>query len=80
MREELLENSFKLVTQQDYTEAITALKDKAVTLRIQVLDLASTYDCIVRRIQLLESEKYDKFSKKITKKIKKTIKKARSKS
>ena len=75
-----LENSVKLVTQQDYTEAITALKDKAVTLRIQVLDLASTYDCIVKRIQLLESEKHDKFSKKITKKTKKAVKKARSKS
>ena len=75
-----LENSVKLVTQQDYTEAITVLKDKAVTLRIQVLDLASTYDCIVRKIQLLEREKNDKFSKKTTTKTKKAVKKARSKS
>ena len=75
-----LEDSVKLVTQQDYTEAIAALKDKAVTLRIQVLDLASTYDCIIRRIQLLESEKDDKFSKKTTTKTKKAVKKARSKS
>ena len=71
-----LEDSVKLVTQQDYTEAITALKDKAVTLRIQVLDLASAYNCVITKLQALEREKNDKFSKKTTKKTKK----ARSKS
>lgn len=75
-----LEDSVKLVTQQDYTEAIAALKDKAVTLRIQVLDLASAYNCVITKLQALEREKNDKFSKKTTEKVKKAVKKARSKS
>ena len=75
-----LEDPVKLITKQDYVEAISALKDKATTLRIQVLDLASNYDCVVSKLQQLESEKYEKFDKKTTKKTKKAVKKARSKS
>ena len=67
-------------TNEEYKEHIKALHDEAISLRIKLLDMSCTYDNIIRKIQLLENERCDKFDKAITKKTKKAVKKARGKS
>ena len=69
-----------LKTKKDYIEAIKAFKDQAVIMRIQLVDLASSYDCLVNKIQKLESERYEKFDKKTAEKVKKAVKKKGNKS
>lgn len=70
----------KLKTTNDYVKYIDRLKDEAESLKIKLLDISCDYEAVVRKIQLMESERYEKANKKATSKVKKDVKEARSRS
>ena len=70
-----MEEEVTLKTNKDYLEAIKAFKDQAMTMRIQLTDLVSSYDCLISKIHKLESERYEKFNKETPTKTKKAVKK-----
>lgn len=75
-----VKTSVKLKTKGDYKRYVEQLYEEATALRIQILDSTCDYQAVMRKISLIESERYEKFSKKNSSKTKKETKKARSKS
>lgn len=70
----------KLVTNKDYKNYIEQLHEEAVALKIKILDTKCDYQALMRKISLIESERYAKFNKETSKKVKKETEKTGDKS